>query len=169
MAYNREIDIHNHQSSYRENLIEHLFIGELLRAAWPHRIEVMKPSVDDGGYDLVIEADKVIRHVQLKTSARDAKTIQQKVNIRLQEKPSGSVIWIQFHKDDFNLGPFWWFGNPAGQPLPDLSELKIARHTKGDSSGVKRERPLIRIIPKRKFRKVESISEVAELLFGAKN
>lgn len=129
----------------------------------------MKPSVDDGGYDLVIEADKVIRHVQLKASARDAKTTQQKVNIRLHEKPSGCVIWIQFHKDNFSLGPFWWFGNPAGQPLPDLNELKIARHAKGDSSGVKRERPLIRIIPKRKFRRVESISEVVEILFKATN
>ena len=154
------------QSSYREILVEHLFVGELLRTLWPHRVEVMKPQVDDGGYDLVMEAGGVIRHVQLKSSTRRAKTARQNVHQDLREKPSGCVIWIQFDEDEFELGPFLWFGNSPDQPLPDLTGFRVAKHTKGDSTGVKKERPAIRVIPKGKFREVNTIVEVAEDLFG---
>ncbi len=140
--------IHSQQSSYRENLVEHLFIGELLRALWPRRVEIMKPNVDDGGYDLVMETEAVTRHVQLKASTQRAKTAKQNVHRRLQSKPSGCVIWIQFCEDTFELGPFLWFGNSPGRQLPDLTDFKVARHTKGDSAGKKKERPAIRVIPK---------------------
>ena len=56
------------QSSYQEMLIEHLFTGDLLRTLWPRHAEVLKPQVDDGGYDLVVEVGSIIRHIQLKTS-----------------------------------------------------------------------------------------------------
>ena len=155
------------QSSYREILIEHLFVGELLRTLWPRRIEVMKPQVDDGGYDLVMEAGGITRHVQLKSSVRKGKTSQQKVHQRLQYKPSGCVVWIRFDgTDDFKLGPFLWFGNSPGQTLPDLAEFRIAKHTKADSAGVKKKRPAIRVIPKGRFRELGTIEEVAEALFG---
>ncbi|HEX6372903.1 MAG TPA: hypothetical protein VF006_28530 [Longimicrobium sp.] len=51
---------HNLYSSYREALLEHLFAGELMRHLWREglvRIELLKPQVDDGGYDLVLEAN----------------------------------------------------------------------------------------------------------------
>ena len=62
---------HSLYSRYREMLIEHLFAGEVMRDLWlsgVERIEVLKPQVDDGGYDLVLEARGVVRHVQLKTT-----------------------------------------------------------------------------------------------------
>ena len=122
------------QSSYQEMLIEHLFTGDLLRKLWPRHAEVLKPQVDDGGYDLVVEVGSIIRHVQLKTSKRDGKTATQKVHKRLEKKPSGCVIWIQFDYCKFELGPFLWFGGRPGEPLPSLSEFRTARHTKGDSA-----------------------------------
>lgn len=51
MKYNA----HSQKSSYREMLLEHLFVGELLKLLWLsgiHDIEVLKPQVDDAGYDL---------------------------------------------------------------------------------------------------------------------
>ena len=165
---NSSQSVHSEQSSYREILIEHLFTGELLRTLWPRSAEVMKPQVDDGGYDLVVEVEDIVRHIQLKTSKRAAKTAQQNVHLRLQKKPSGCVIWIQFDERNFDLGPFLWFGSPPGEPLPCLSGFKTARHTKGDSTGKKLERPAIRVIPKGRFKKLESITEVAEHLFGSR-
>ena len=45
-------NVHTHHSSYREAVLEHLFVGELLRALWcsgPVLTEVMKPQGDDAG------------------------------------------------------------------------------------------------------------------------
>ena len=42
--------IHTFNSSYREILIEHLFVGEIMRRLWLRGItqfEVLKPQVDD--------------------------------------------------------------------------------------------------------------------------
>ena len=45
-------------SSSREKLIEHLFIGELLRSLWQLKlrgVEILRAETDAAGYDLVIE------------------------------------------------------------------------------------------------------------------
>ena len=45
-------------SSYRERLIEHLFVGEVLRDLWISgvaEVEVLRPEVDSAGYDVVME------------------------------------------------------------------------------------------------------------------
>ena len=62
---------HSLHSSYREMLLEHLFVGEVMRHLWVSggkRLEILKPQVDDAGYDLVFEMDQIVRHIQLKTS-----------------------------------------------------------------------------------------------------
>lgn len=115
---------HSLYSSYREALLEHLFSGEIMRHLWLQgvtRIEVLKPQVDDNGYDLVLEANGVTRHVQLKSSHHLSATSQVSVNIRLAEKPSGCVVWTHFDPATLALGPFLWLGGEPGEPLPDLS------------------------------------------------
>ena len=116
----------------------------------------MKPHVDDAGYDLVLEANGVIRYIQLKSSFRGSKTASQKVHIRRGEKPGGCVVWIMFDPATLELGPFLWFGASAGEPLPDLGSFKVARHSKGDVTGHKAERPMIRVVPTRKFESLGS-------------
>lgn len=160
---------HSLYSSYRESLLEHLFAGEIMRRLWLDnvtRIEVLKPQVDDGGYDLVLEARGVVRHVQLKASHRKSTTRKVNVNVGLCEKPSGCVVWIHFDEATLSLGPFWWLGNPPGEPLPSLGDCKIARHTKGNSSGFKAERPRLREVPRTRFKEVGSLDDLTILLFG---
>jgi hypothetical protein len=51
-------EAHYTESSARENLIEHVFLGELLRGLWRKNVrdlEVLRPEVDSGGYDLALE------------------------------------------------------------------------------------------------------------------
>ena len=36
----------------------------------------LKPQVDDAGYDLVLETDSVVRHIQLKTSFEGSSGMQ---------------------------------------------------------------------------------------------
>lgn len=79
-----DIDPNTYQSSYREKLIEHLFVGELLRFAWLEKqaeLEVARPEVDRSGYDVILEAGGIVRHVQLKSSSASAATAQQNVHL----------------------------------------------------------------------------------------
>src|SRR5258706_8200270 len=103
---------HTENSSYREKLIEHLFVGELLKRSWLHHacaLEVAKPEVDNSGYDLIAEVRGCVRHMQLKTSIIGGKTASQKVHTKLAEKPSGCVVWIYFNENTLHLGPFYYF------------------------------------------------------------
>ncbi len=160
---------HNTHSSYRENLLEHIFVAEVLRYLWTSKLgylEVLKPQVDDAGYDLVFEYKSIIRHVQLKTSKAKAATASVNVNVMLEDKPSACVIWSRFNPDTLELGPFYWLGGLPHSKICSLQHLKVAKHTKGDATGKKAERPMIRVIPKSKFEKLNSIPDVVHRLFG---
>jgi hypothetical protein len=161
---------HSLYSSYREMLLEHLFAGAVMRHLWLNgvtRLEVLKPQVDDSGYDLVLEAKGVVRHVQLKSSHDGAATNGVNLNLALAEKPSGCVVWIHFDAQTLDFGPFLWFGAKPGERLPPISSFKIAKHTKANSAGVKTERPNMRRVPKAKFERIDTIDEVVVRLFGA--
>ncbi|WP_282236072.1 hypothetical protein [Salinicola endophyticus] len=80
------MDHHSTHASYRERLIEHLFIGELLKHAWlvrDRRLEIARPEVDNSGYDLIAEERALVRHLQLKASKLDARTARQNVHTAL--------------------------------------------------------------------------------------
>jgi len=155
---------HSENSSVREKLLEYLFIGEVLKLLWMRGVtdaEFLRPEVDAGGYDLVIACGKVVRHIQLKASHDDSATREQTVHLRLMEKPSGCVVWMRFNQKTllgalllslkppscvvwmrFNqktleLGPFLWFGNAPGEALPDIRNYPKAKHSRGNSKGVK--------------------------------
>jgi hypothetical protein len=162
-------DVHSTRSSHREALLEHLFAGEVMKLLWQRgdwRLEVLKPQVDDGGYDLVLEANSIIRHIQLKASFRGSTVHKTKINAALAAKPSGCVVFLWFDKNTLDLGPFAFFGAAPGKPLPDISGLKTARHTKGNALGVKSERANIRTILLSKFERVDTIDQIVTRLFG---
>lgn len=160
---------HSLLSSYREALLEHLFAGEVMRHVWlsgVKRLEVLKPQVDDGGYDLVLETDSVVRHVQLKATFKGSKVRRFTVNAGLAAKPSGCIVCLLFDDKTLNLGPFYWFGGAPNERLPDLTTFPIAKHTKGNAQGVKTLKPNHRVIPLSKFVLVATIPLLAAKLFG---
>lgn len=160
---------HSEHSSFREKLVEHLFVGELLKLSWQTEecgLEIAKPEVDNAGYDLIVEAHGVIRHIQLKSTYRGGRAANQKIHTRLSGKPSGCMVWVYFDEITLELGPFYYFGGKPIEPLPSLAGFKTARHTKGDQDGYKAERPNLRVIPKGKFKAMNSVREVYQALFG---
>jgi hypothetical protein len=162
------MDQHYLKSSFREKLIEHLFIGELLKHSWLDSscsLEFAKPEVDNQGYDLIAEQNGIIRHIQLKASHLKARTAKQKVHIALSSKPSGCVIWVFFNDESMELGPFLFFGGTPGSPLPCIDGFRVAKHTKANAEGVKAERPEIREVRKGQFQKYETVQDIYELLF----
>jgi hypothetical protein len=159
------------KSSFYEQLVEHVFISEVLQEAWcRHRktVEVLRSEVDASGYDVVLECNGILRHVQLKTSADGGRTASQKVNVALAEKPSGCVVWLLRAEDPeacrIRLG-YRFFGGGPEEPLPPLDGFRVARHTKANSTGIKAERPAIRVVPKGKFDKMSDLGELLERLF----
>ena len=164
-----EASEHSLYSSQREVLLEHLFSGEVMRHLWLRGIydlEILKPQVDSSGYDLVFETRSIVRHVQLKSTKRGSSVSRVNINLRLVEKLSGCVVLIEFDPWNLELGPFHWFGNGPGEPFPDVGDLRVAKHTKGDATGIEKERPNIRQIPKSRFLQLTTIEEVAIKLFG---
>ena len=156
-------------SSHRESVVEHVFLGELLRYLWVAKIQgvqVLKPEVDAAGYDLVLSLGKVIRHVQLKTSMHDAKARSQPIHESLGEHPSGCIVWIRLN-DDLTFDHFLWFGAEAGQPLSDLTQFKRAKQARANADGVKKERARTRRIPHSKFDAVQDLAGLVGRLFGA--
>ena len=159
---------HSLHSSFREKLIEHLLMGELLKRSWTRgdcSLEISRPEVDRTGYDLVAECHGVIRHIQLKGAYRGAKTASQNVHVALAQKPSGCVVWVYFDEDTLQLGPFLYFGGDPGEPLPDIDSFKVAKHTKGNAQGRKAERPRVRVVPKGEFSSLASVEELWDALF----
>lgn len=162
----------SHKSNFYEQLVEHVFISEILQEAWfghEESVEVLRSEVDSSGYDLVFECNGVLRHVQLKTSGSTAKTTRQNVNVALAEKPSGCIVWIIREEDEASRRVqlrYLFFGGAAGEPLPSLGGFQVGKHTKGDSTGKKKERPAIRVVSKGFFTPIDTTAELVDELFG---
>jgi hypothetical protein len=159
---------HAVHSVLRERIIEHLIVGKLLRRLWAvgnTSVEILRSEFDRGGYDLVADFGSVTRHIQLKCSRIEGDTREQTVSLNLSAKASGCIVWI-IVDDDLNFQHFLWFGSAPGEPLPDIHGMPVAKHSKGDSKGVKLERPNLRKVPKNEFQLVESVDELLDRLLG---
>ncbi len=159
---------HYVHSSYREKLIEHLFVGELLKELWcgkPQRlVECLRSEVDFGGYDIALRCGETMRFVQLKASRSSAAAASQKVNVALSKLHGGCVVWIWFNELSLKLERFGFFGGAVGDRLEKLETMKKAMHTKPSADGKKAVRPNIRVVPKSSFTIVQSMDDLINLL-----
>ena len=165
----QEVDdsLHSSHSSFREKLLEHLFIAELLKKSWKTGrcdIEVANSEVDSKGYDLIVEAEGILWHIQLKSTMLGGKAANQKIHQSLSSKPSGCVVWMFFDDVSLQVDHYLFFGGAPGEKLPSLGD-KVAKHTKGNADGKKLERPMIRQLPKGSFTRVDTFEQLYERLF----
>lgn len=160
---------HYIHSTLRERIVEHVFIGDALRRLWQlgvTDVEVLRSEFDAGGYDLVMSYRRVVRHIQFKTVMENGKAANVKVSLKLMEKPAGCVIWIVV-SPKLDLRSYRWFGGDApDKPLPDIRDLKVAKHSKGNAEGTKLERPDHRIVPLSRFEQLATMDAVLHRLFG---
>jgi hypothetical protein len=161
----------SHSSSdsvLREKIVEHLFIGQLLRLIWSEGIrdiEVLKPEVDRAGYDIVVAVNGIVRHIQLKAMRKGGRRTRVDLSTRLTERRGGCVVWLVVDEASFELGPFYWLGSEPHLPLV-LNSERVGRHTKGNARGEKLERPMMRTLNRGDFTQFESMSELKKVLFG---
>lgn len=158
--------VHSLYSSLREKIVEHVFVGEALRALWRRGVfdaEILRSEFDAHGYDLVMGRGKTVRHIQLKTGVRD-RPLPVSVPLALADKPSGCVIWIQID-NSLNMKRFWWFGAEPNEPLPSLGDRRSKRIGR-TKEGIRPLREKHRIVYGSRFRPINTLDEVLEALFG---
>lgn len=161
-------------STLRERIVEHLFVGEALRAFWRHGIadlEVLRSEFDAHGYDLILSRGPVVRHIQFKTKlqrpgARPVHPERVSISRQLGEKPGGCVIWIVV-TPALDLGPYYWFGGAKGEPLPDIADYRPPKRIGRNAQGVRPPRINHRSIPRSQFERVETLDGILAMLFGA--
>ena len=150
-----------------EQVLEYTFLAaltpELLRRGM--RFEVLRADIDLYGHDLVIEADGIMRHIQLKGMVRGGASREVNVNTMLAAKPSGCVIWMTYDPATFAIEGWRWFGGAPGRKLPDLGE-RIGKHSRPNGEGGKNPRPNIRRLGSGRFSRAPDIAALADLLFG---
>lgn len=153
-----------------ELMLESLFLSELLQEMWFVRgqvVDVLHSPVDAYGYDVVLQSGGVTRHVQLKTKRLTGKTASYKLSTLLYNQPAACVVVLEWELPPGSSRlalQYRWFGGGPHEPIPHLGE-KVAKHTKGDSLGVKKEKPLHRVVALGKFAKVSSMTGLVDLLF----
>jgi len=136
--------------------------SELLLRGW--KFELLRSDRDLDGYDIVIDANGVQRHIQLKSQVMGGRSREIGAHVELATKPSGCIIWMTY--DPLTLRPVSWrfFGGGPGERIKPLGD-RIGKHSRGD----KGFRPDQRIIKARDFDKVGSIEELVDRLFGRTN
>ena len=155
------------RSRDRENLVEHVFIAEILQESWFVReqpIEILRSEVDVYGYDLVIECNGIIRHVQLKASDSSTRPRRQTVNRFLEQKAGGCVVWVVVCRK-LNAGrialTYRYFGGkrPRDQ-MPSLGD------TPATNPHSKTLRPNIRLLDFRQFDPIPTTADLLDRMFG---
>jgi len=158
-------DRHFTHSALRERIVEHVFVGDVLRTLWRcgiSDVEILRPEFDAHGYDVVMSRGPVVRHVQLKTQAAGKISVSR----ALAEKPSGCVVWIRLNKNTLELGPFMWFGGAPGEPLPDISRYPNPKRATHNAKGVRPVRKSHHVLPPAAFIRLKTLDEVVVRLFG---
>ncbi len=149
------------QSLFREKMLEYVFLAELLQDAWLVRgrtVEVLRPDVDDSGYDLVLACGGVTRYIQLKSSTKNIT-----VNVRLEDKPGGCVILLVYKAVDCRADvKYRFFGKHPN------TKLKLG-DKKGTNTTTGKERQNTRKINIGCFDKPTGVHKLFDKLFPESN
>ena len=152
-------------SLLRERIVEHVFVGDVLRTLWRPGVtdvEILRTEFDARGYDLVMSRGAIVRHIQLKAQAAGKVSVAS----ALAEKPSGCVVWIGLNKETLELGSFMWYGGSPGKPMPDISAHSNPKCVTHTAEGVRPLRKNNYILTPGAFTKLKTLDEVIVRLFG---
>jgi len=157
--------------THRSTLVERVLEYQLLAALTPELLrrglnfEVLRGDTDRNGHDLVMEANGIMRHIQLKGMVAGGKARWLPINVALGTKPSGCVVLMNYDPAQLTITALRWFGGMPGKRLPDTGDRQ-AHHSKANSQGVKAIRPNIRELPVSQFIRMPDIAALADHLFG---
>lgn len=92
---------------YREQVIEYLFVSELMLALGKRglKLELLRVHTDSFGYDLILKCREVIRYVQIKSREKTGRNIHFDVQKSLIRDNNGAIVLVllQTNKDELKL------------------------------------------------------------------
>ena len=162
-------DPHTSHSQLRESITTHAFLAAIGTEIWRRGhfdAEILRAEFDAGGHDLVITANGVTRHIQLKAIKLSAKSNSWGTSQRLADQRSGCVVVLHIDDQNLRIRQFGLFAGPPGQALPDITGYRPTKHTKADSMGRKGVRKGRWEVPKSKFHHYDQLSGLYDALFG---
>ena len=160
---------HTTYSQLRESITTHAFLASIGTEIWRRGhfdAEILRAEFDAGGHDLVISANGVTRHIQLKTKNLSGKRASWGTSQRLANQPSGCVVVLHIDDENLEIRQYGLFAGPPGRPLPNITGYGETKHTKGDSTGRKAVRKDRWEVPRSKFEIFENVSGLYDALFG---
>ena len=160
---------HTAYSQLRESITTHAFLAEIGTEIWRRShfdAEILRAEFDAGGHDLVISANGVTRHIQLKTIILSGKRASWGTSRRLADQPSGCVVVLHIDEDNLQIRQYGLFAGPPGHPLPNITGFRATRHTKADATGHKAVRQGRWEVPKSKFQIFDDVRGLYDALFG---
>ncbi len=163
---------HTIHSQLRESITTHAFLATIGNEIWRRghfETEILRSEFDAGGYDLVITANGVTRHNQLKTTILSGKRASWGASQRLADRPSGCVVVLHVDEADLKIRHYGLFAGPPGQPLPDVTNYPATRYRKKDSGGPKAVRKDRWAVPKSRFHIYEEVAGLYDALFGTES
>lgn len=155
-------------SSTREKILEHRFVAEVTASLWRagrFDFAVSHSEVDNSGYDVIIEVGIVTRHIQLKAMQTGGARRDFGLQVRLAEKPSACAVLMLHDPRSLEISQWRLFAGLPGKPIPPLGERTV-RHTKGDRTGFKAERPALRNVSLTSFELMSDMDDLVQRLFG---
>ncbi len=165
------ISPHSLYSQLRESITTHAFLAAIGTEIWRRGhfdAEILRAEFDAGGHDLVITANGVTRHIQLKAVKISGKSAYWDTSQRLADQPSGCVVVLHIDDQDLRIHRSGLFAAPPGDPLPDITSFRKSKHDKGDSKGRKAVRKGRWDVPKSKFDIYEQVAALYNAMFVPK-
>lgn len=160
--------LRTHSSSLIAKILEYQLLGaigaELLSRG--QTLEILRGDIDADGHDVIVEANGIIRHIQLKSKVAGGTTGKVTCHTALASKPSGCVIWITYDPATYLAIEYGCFGGAAGERLPDLG-TKIAYRSTHNKNKERPPRLNHRELKLKRFEQLTLISDLVDWLFGS--
>ena len=157
-------------SSYVENALRHVFLSDLFRAVWQRdyadKLHIYNNEVDDSGFDLVASLDGVVRHIQLKATHTEGRARNVSAHTALGSAQGGCIVWMSYRASDLAIEHYRFFGQRAGDAMPDISQRPASLTQRRDIRGLRRARVHHRTIPRSEFSDPLTVLELLDALFS---
>ena len=153
-----------------EAALKHAFLWRVYSELWRRdpstRLLVFDSEIDDSGFDVVLTVGSYTRHLQLKCSIVGSKTQSVTLRQSLCDLQGGSVIWMEYDRSTLKVQKYHLFA--YSNPLEPLSFTKfpLAKTVRTNSTGFKKTRQAVHIVPKRAFRQDLPFDLILKVLFN---
>lgn len=159
------------RSSYVENVLTHQLVAALAGALWQQDpntpLSIFNAEVDDSGFDLVLRCRQRLRYLQIKQVHLNGRAAKFSVRLEFSRMIGSCVLVIVHQENDLAIDHFLFYGGTHDQAMSaiDAHKASIAPGRRG-VDGIRKIREHYRDIPRRRFVKVNSATDLLVCLFG---